>query len=1030
MTPRTRLPGVYFEVDPPRVAEALPRMDIAALVGFAASGPLDIPVPIEDIRRFRDIFGADVPLAWDDETQQVERTCLGPAVESFFRNGGRRCWVVRVAGAGETNRFPIPALLRMNRGVSETHWRGVAMNARSQGAWSDLLTVGTALNLESLNVGTLRAETILDSSAIGKVTLDLPAGSGAVGVGDLLRLGVSGFDGGVYLIVEGVTPITQAGALPTLRVQASSNRCLWFNLTKPAGLPATPGLAVLITPDGEQALPAPSVYGVNADGDTFANLPLSLEAAPMPGNLVRLRFAGRDQILLVARRELRQTAPPMVQIVGEDVIWPLASVTTADVPPGAATPAGVTARVERLTFDLLTWQGDASNARMRGLAFNAPHGRFWGALPSDAALFELPIPGRLPRTPSALEPEAAEPRFPLAAAQVPPSEVLSAFFIPLGMGLTPDRGAAQGTLNAAPANSRLERDGLQAFSIDLFFDPRLRFDGIGALLANAEALHYLQGLPLMGMHALLPLDEVTLLAAPDGIHRGWWRAFEAGIGAIRFLPAPNLSAEIVIDTDADPGDLIVLRWTEVGDPDQLPHIEYILQEGADPDFRRATVQYQGKDLVTRLKIDDDCPETRYFRVRAVLHGDLGLWSATELVHVPPPDFLRCGVALLTAPFLHPLPGGAPDTDSYTLNWDAVPDATGYVVEAAGDTSFVTRYELYRGPAPSFTVRRRGDGAFYYRVRAVKAGAGEDGGDLLGPWSNAQGIVIPPTYWVMRSPADFDTSVLRERFEELHQIMLKFCTARADLFTVLALPAHYRDTQAIAHANRLRTGFMGEMRALTYGAVAHPWVAFRFEDEASNQGDERVVFCPPDAALIGQMAGTALDRGAWIASANQPLRGAVALRPAFSREVWLDLFEAQVNLLRPDPRGVVVMSADTLNPELIWTPITVRRLLILLRRLALREGATYVFQPNNEFFRALVRSQFETLLLGLFQRGAFAGRAPASSFQVFVGAEVNTPQSVDLGRLIIELRVAPSRPMAFITVRLVQAGTDRLVIEER
>jgi hypothetical protein len=44
--------------------------------------------------------------------------------------------------------------------------------------------------------------------------------------------------------------------------------------------------------------------------------------------------------------------------------------------------------------------------------------------------------------------------------------------------------------------------------------------------------------------------------------------------------------------------------------------------------------------------------------------------------------------------------------------------------------------------------------------------------------------------------------------------------------------------------------------------------------------------------------------------------------------------------------------------------------------------------------------------------------------------VNTPRSVDQGRFIVELRVAPSLPMTFLTVRLVQSGDRLLVLEER
>src|SRR5262245_17440134 len=95
-------PGVFFETSPRPPANVLPRMDVTGFVGFAASGPLDIPVAIEDIGRFHELFGEDLPLAWSNELGMMVNAQLAPAVRAFFRNGGIRCHVVRVAGAAQT----------------------------------------------------------------------------------------------------------------------------------------------------------------------------------------------------------------------------------------------------------------------------------------------------------------------------------------------------------------------------------------------------------------------------------------------------------------------------------------------------------------------------------------------------------------------------------------------------------------------------------------------------------------------------------------------------------------------------------------------------------------------------------------------------------------------------------------------------------------------------------------------------------------------------------------------------------------
>src|ERR1035437_8098714 len=82
-------------------------MDVAVFVGFAASGTLQRPVPVEEIAQFSEIFGADIALARAGVRGDISYGNLAGAVRAFFRNGGRRCWIVRVAGASAVaNRSP------------------------------------------------------------------------------------------------------------------------------------------------------------------------------------------------------------------------------------------------------------------------------------------------------------------------------------------------------------------------------------------------------------------------------------------------------------------------------------------------------------------------------------------------------------------------------------------------------------------------------------------------------------------------------------------------------------------------------------------------------------------------------------------------------------------------------------------------------------------------------------------------------------------------------------------------------------
>src|SRR5437588_6655214 len=134
----TRLPGIYFETIAPPAPALLPRMDIAAFAGFLPSGPVGLPFPVEDIDRFQEIFGRDLPLAWDNENKQMLLAQTPVAVRTFFRNGGQRCWVLRLAKNAQSNAWIVPGLLQVDAlGKLQAGW----VQARSEGSWSDDLTV-------------------------------------------------------------------------------------------------------------------------------------------------------------------------------------------------------------------------------------------------------------------------------------------------------------------------------------------------------------------------------------------------------------------------------------------------------------------------------------------------------------------------------------------------------------------------------------------------------------------------------------------------------------------------------------------------------------------------------------------------------------------------------------------------------------------------------------------------------------------------------------------------------------------------
>jgi hypothetical protein len=294
----------------------------------------------------------------------------------------------------------------------------------------------------------------------------------------------------------------------------------------------------------------------------------------------------------------------------------------------------------------------------------------------------------------------------------------------------------------------------------------------------------------------------------------------------------------------------------------------------------------------------------------------------------------------------------------------------------------------------------------------------------------------PSLPVMVDPGLFDL-VADAPFLAIHQALIYFCQARGDALAVLSLPSDYTRTRALEwqQALRRRLGLPAlgrnfareeprEIADLSFAAIYHPWPLI-----ADASSGERVRPIPPDGAVCGLIATRERRRQVWVAPANLPLSDVVGLHTDFSDDAWADLFARGFNLLRAEANDFRPMSAHTLSGERAWMQISVRRLLILVRKAAIQLGMDFVFESNHEIFREGVRVVLEDLLRFLYERDAFAGRTEEQSFRVTTDQSVNPPQSVEQGRFIAVIQVAPSQPMEFISVQLTRRGEGDLLARE-
>jgi hypothetical protein len=412
-----------------------------------------------------------------------------------------------------------------------------------------------------------------------------------------------------------------------------------------------------------------------------------------------------------------------------------------------------------------------------------------------------------------------------------------------------------------------------------------------------------------------------------------------------------------------------------------------------------------------------CQASSWYRVRVEGPAGGGPWSNTVRVWPAAASFEPVAQSGGDAPVLT-LTQSADRT--IALSWVG-PAGARYRLESSVEPTFAAAQTLVEGPGASYSMRVP-PAARYFRVRAQTMPPGA--------WSNSV-RVDPDDTAVPGAGAAGHVTIEKSCALDVNAGLLTFCAARGDVFAVLGAPAAHQngtlvdEDDVLEHKTAIVTRFLGrdDRRTPSFGALYHPWLVVA--DEGGGHAGPRTV--APPGTICGLIAARTLEHGAWFAPANRRLAGVVSTVRAIDRRAWAALDAGHVNAVLLVPHGFVTLGAQTLTPDRDLREITVRRLLMLLRRLAVREGPSLVFEPHGPELRRGVRRQFERVLGDLFVRGALAGRTPGEAFQVVVDDTNNVAQSVDAGRLIVELRVAPSRPLAFLIVRfMLRAGGTAIV----
>jgi uncharacterized protein len=201
----------------------------------------------------------------------------------------------------------------------------------------------------------------------------------------------------------------------------------------------------------------------------------------------------------------------------------------------------------------------------------------------------------------------------------------------------------------------------------------------------------------------------------------------------------------------------------------------------------------------------------------------------------------------------------------------------------------------------------------------------------------------------------------------------------------------------------------------YAALYYPWLVV---PDLGGGGSTKLV--PPSGHIVGVYNRSDAERGVHKAPANEVVSNAVGVEFPISKGEQDVLNPIGVNCIRAFPgRGIRIWGARTLSSNAAWRYVSVRRLFITVEA-SMDAGLQWVvFEPNNTELWAKVRRDVISFLKGVWRSGALFGTTPEQAFYVKCDEELNPPEVRDLGQLIIEVGMCPTKPAEFVVFRITQ-----------
>lgn len=359
-------------------------------------------------------------------------------------------------------------------------------------------------------------------------------------------------------------------------------------------------------------------------------------------------------------------------------------------------------------------------------------------------------------------------------------------------------------------------------------------------------------------------------------------------------------------------------------------------------------------------------------------------------------------------------------DHLTMNSDVEPEVGTYVVTALWNSEYVIAADLSQVGQP--LARRPSDGQYELSPPPAVPTLERFSRDVQGvrdDRTGVQGICEIDEITMLACPdlmRVFEAGLMNlDQVHGIMELMVSLCENAqpnpANRMVVLDTPPDKVKPQHVVQ-------WLSEFnRRSMYAALYYPWIKV---PNPRNAG--RPILVPPCGHVMGVWSRTDETRGVYKAPANETPRGVLGLAYETNFREQELLNPLGINCIRTFPnRGIRIWGARTLvEPDKTeWRYISVRRLISYIEK-SIELGTQWVvFEPNDEDLWARVRRSVSNFLERLWREGALFGSSPEEAFFVKCDGEINTPDTMILGRLYVEVGICPVRPAEFVVFRISQ-----------